>query len=629
MNTPELTAVLHLPGAEPRPLEGDWSAEVIAMPTGDGQWDISLAVAYTGDTEVDAGVSLSAVLFPAGEPAFLIPGLFYGENRPQACTRLFPRYARGQVDHARFTSDAWSFRADRAATPVVFAWTDEAGIALATTETSPVGLAGVGFADTPAGPVARLCWPYREEPVSYTGSQDPSPADIPVYHWRPGERVELRARCYSLGPDRHGYAPVLRDLHARTPVASEPVAWVGVEEAAGLAAEGLHTWHYAAEDGVLLETAAFDRELNASVRNLGDRQAMHVSWVSGVPYAYALLCHGSRHGREDYRAAGAHVIDTITANLTPAGTFWGQWTRSGGWNVGWTPDRRRLHARTIGEAALFTVRAVAHERERGVNRPVWTAAARSTLDVACAAQRADGHLGSAYHSETGEVLSWDGAAGFAWIPALVEAAALFGEPRYLVHAERAGAHYRRFLDAEFIHGAPEDVDLAPTSEDGYLAVMAYVALAEHSPGPWWADAARAADWMLTFRYSYDVAFDRRTLLGTYGFRSRGADQASPCNQHLHAYGLICLPEMTRLARHLADPYYLAVTRENLACFRQFVARTDGDFNAYRGMASERYYQTACFQPKGMLLTLSHAWSVGVLLYACEAATQMPEFEEDR
>jgi hypothetical protein len=36
------------------------------------------------------------------------------------------------------------------------------------------------------------------------------------------------------------------------------------------------------------------------------------------------------------------------------------------------------------------------------------------------------------------------------------------------------------------------------------------------------------------------------------------------------------------------------------------------------MVSERFYQTACFAPKGMLLTLSHAWCVGVLLHACEA-----------
>jgi hypothetical protein len=141
--------------------------------------------------------------------------------------------------------------------------------------------------------------------------------------------------------------------------------------------------------------------------------------------------------------------------------------------------------------------------------------------------------------------------------------------------------------------------------------MAFVALED------WETARRAADWMLTFRYTYDVAFSERTLLGRYGFRTRGADQASPSNQHLHAFGLICLPEMLRLAEATGDDHYRQTTLQNLACFRQFVAREDGDFGAYRGMNSERYYQTDCFQAKGMLLTLSHAWSAGVLLYGCE------------
>ena len=146
--------------------------------------------------------------------------------------------------------------------------------------------------------------------------------------------------------------------------------------------------------------------------------------------------------------------------------------------------------------------------------------------------------------------------------------------------------------------------------------MAFVALED------WETARRAADWTLTFRYSYDVDFPKGTTLGDHGFRSRGADQASPANQHLHAFGLICLPEMVRLARATGDEHYLARTRENLDCFRQFIAREDGDFDAYRGMASERYYQTDCFEAKGMLLTLSHAWSVGVLLYACDAALEL-------
>lgn len=407
-------------------------------------------------------------------------------------------------------------------------------------------------------------------------------------------------------------------LRARSP-------GVSGEHAADLAAWGLHRWHYRSDPPVLLETAAFDRE---ALGERGDRKAMHVSWVSGAPHAYALLRHGRRRGAERYVAAAASVLDHIAENLAPGGTFWGQWTASEGWRNGWHPDRSRLHARTLGDATLFLLRAAVDEAAAGQERPAWEAAVRSNLDVACVSQRRDGALGAAHHAQTGEVLSWEGTAGLAWVAPLAEAAVALAEPRYLDAARRAGSYFGRFVEAEFLYGAPEDVDLAPTSEDGYVAVVAYVALHERDgAAKWLATARRAADWMLTFRYTYDVSFSPHTLLGKYGFRTRGADQASPANQHLHAFGLICLPELVRLARSTGDPYYLESARENFACFRQFIAREDGDFDTHRGMASERYYQTVCFQAKGMLLTLSHAWSVGVLLYGCEAAAGLPELAE--
>jgi hypothetical protein len=163
--------------------------------------------------------------------------------------------------------------------------------------------------------------------------------------------------------------------------------------------------------------------------------------------------------------------------------------------------------------------------------------------------------------------------------------------------------------------------LTPTSEDGYNAVIAYVVLHRADGDPRWLDLARrAADWMLTFRYAYNVVFPPDTLLGRYDFRTRGGDMASPSSQHLHAYGLVCYPELLRLAGLIGDVWYADRARENLACFRQFVARRDGDFDARIGMVSERYYQTDWGGPKGGLLSLSHAWSIGVLLYACLADT---------
>jgi hypothetical protein len=543
-------------------------------------YDGARTVTYAGGEPVDAGIRVALELPETDEPCWLVPGVFYGENRTASCTRIYPRFTPGTIDLPRMESDSWSFRADRCSTPSVFA----RGGGLVTDERSALGQSGVGFAYRDGRPVIWLDFPYREEPLRYDGTATPAPPDVQTHRWFPGERVTL-----SFEENDGDWRSALRP---RTKVSQGP-EWVGVAEAADLAAWGLWRWHYRPEPPRLIETAAFDRD---ALGERGDRDAMHVSWVSGAPYAYALLRHGRRIGNDEYVEAATAVLDHIASNLTPGGTFWSQWTAANGWTTGWHPDHSRLHARTLADATLFMLRAGAR----------WESAARSNLDVARRTQREDGALPAAHHVDTGEAVAWEGTAGMSWIAPLVEAG-------YLDEARRAGRYYEQF---DSFYGAPEDVDLAPTSEDGYAAVMAYVALED------WDAAGRAADWMLTFRYTYDVAFPPNTLLGTYGFRSRGADTASPANQHLHAFGLICLPEMVRLSRAIGDEHYLERTRENLACFRQFIAREDGDFDAYKGMASERYYQTDCFQAKGMLLTLSHAWSVGVLLYACEEALEL-------
>jgi hypothetical protein len=535
-------------------------------------------VTYDGREPVDAGIRVSLELEPTDEPTWLVPGVFYGENRPERCTRIYPRFTPGRVDVERMESDSWGFRADRCATPAVFA----RGGALVTGEQSPLGQAGVGFAQREGRPTIWLDFPYREEPLRYDGSQTPAPPDVLTHRWQPGESVELAFDVH----DHDDHVAVLRGVQGPF----EDPAWVTVEEAAELAAWGLYRWHYKPDPPRLMETACFDRD---AFGDRGDRDHMHVSWVSGVPYAYALLRHGRRVGNAGYVAAAEGVLDFVSDNLTPGGTYWAQWLASKGWTTGWHPDRTRLHSRTLGDAALFALRAGGR----------WEASARSNLAAVLRAQRADGALPAALHVETGEATDWEGTAGMAWIPPLVAAG-------HLDEARAAGAYFAGF---DTWYGAPEDVDLAPTSEDGTMALMAFAALED------WANAKRAADWLLTFRYTYDVAFDDRTMLGRYGFRTRGADQASPANQHLHAFGLVCVPEMLALAEATGDDHYRQTTLENLACFRQFIARVDGDFDAYRGMASERFYQTDCFQAKGMLLTLSHAWSVGVLLLGCEDA----------
>lgn len=582
-------------------------------------WAVTVRAAYRGARSVRAGIRVSTTVTDAANPWWLIPGAFYGENRPAENSRRFPRFEIGATtadDAAALVSNAWEFRADRAATPAVFVWASpgHGGVAVAAAGSTSLGITGLGLAHDAATATAivHLTFPYREGPVSYYGDATPRPADVATHEFRPGELVDLTLRVFTVEADRHAYAPILRALHAESAPTAPMRPWVDVATAADLAAQGLHRWHYDPDPGVLLETVGFDREVSGRDGLSVDRQAMHVGWVSGIPWAYALLRHGLRVGARDEVEAGKRVVQFISANLSPSGTFWGVWYRDHGWSQSWTELKRGLHSRTLAEATLFLIRVAVLQPDESD----WQHAIRSNLDVVVGRQRPDGNLGSVHDAQTGEVLSWSGASGLTWIAALVEARE--ADERYLPAAEAAGRYYSGFVDREFIHGAPEDVDLAPTSEDGYAAVMAYIALHRATGGAGWLDLARrAADWMLTFRYSYDVSFEPTTLLGVYDFGTRGADQASPSNQHLHAYGLVCTAELRELSAALGDPHYAERADETLACFRQFIARADGDFNAYKGMVSERFYQTECFQPKGMLLTLSHAWSVGVLLLACE------------
>ncbi|WP_282944672.1 hypothetical protein [Cellulomonas endometrii] len=625
--------------AGPRAFTGDAgpfrTVATWAPPTTTGRIDVRLDVEHRGEEPTEASIRVRALLPAAAEaPWWLVPGAFYGENRPVGCDRVFPRFEVGADDPAGMVSDHWELRADRAATPAVLAWAGPGGVALVGPETTPVGMTGLGLAHDAATGVGsvHLTFPFREGPVSYMGSETPVPPETTTHRWRPGERVSLRFAVYAMGPDRHAYAPILREEHERIRAGSPLTPWVGIAEAANLAAEGLHRWHYT-EPGVLLETVGFDREVSGRDGLSVDRQAMHVGWVSGVPWAYALLAHARRRGKPAAGAAAADVIDFICDHLSPSGTFWGVWYREHGWSQSWSHTPDLLHSRTLGEAALFLARSLELGADVRAAHPGWATALRSNLDAVVRRQRADGNLGSGHHARSGEVLSWDGAAGLAWVAALAEAGRWDGpdgaDGAYLAAAVRAGEHYAQFVDREFIHGAPEDVDLAPTSEDGYVAVMSYVALHRRTGDPRWLDLARrAADWMLTFRYAYNTRFPAGTVLDLYRFATRGADNASPSNQHLHAYGLVCTQELAELSAATGDPYYAERAAETLACFRQFIARFDGDFNAYRGMASERYYQTACFQPKGMLLTLSHAWTVGVLLLGCEQALGWPSLLAD-
>lgn len=578
-----------------------------------------------GVNPLEVRVRVRLVVDDPGPVRWMIPGPFYKDNRPQECVRRYPRYAPEVFDPGSFVSPYWAFRSDRAALPAVFCWSPHLLAFAGTTEdfAGPRGLYPSGLhldGDRREGRsvTALGCdFPYREEPRSYRHFRphgpEPDSPDLPL---EPGQSLEAQLWFGAVPRDPgsdglYGFAPYLRYFYDRQRPENPPNPWMPKPEAERLCAYGLAQWHYDPERHVLYETAAFDRYFGHGPEHV-DRPHMHVSWVSGIPYAWMLAHHGAKVGIPSYIEAGCSVIDKVVREgISPHGLFWAEWRREDGWGTGWNPDKNWLQARTSAEATTFLLRAADE-----FQRDDWRQAARRNLDFARGVQRGDGNFGSYYDARSGEVTVWDGCAGMAWIPALL------GDPTpaHIEAAERAGAYYARFVEDAYLYGAPEDVHLTPTSEDGYNALLAYMLLYEAGGrrNPEWLRLARlSAEWMLTFRWTYNVRFPEHTLLGTYGFSTFGADLASPSNHHLHDYGLIAHPELLRLYACTGDLYWLRRAADLQLCFLQFIARQDGDFGARCGMVSEQWMHTDWTHPKGSLLALAHSWCAGLILYAAD------------
>ena len=199
--------------------------------------------------------------------------------------------------------------------------------------------------------------------------------------------------------------------------------------------------------------------------------------------------------------------------------------------------------------------------------------------------------------------------------------------------QRAGRGYRPDIEAGWIVGAPEDVDLAPTSEDGYNAVMAYAALARRfGHDEWLATWRLAADWTLTWRKSYNVRFPARNILAQGDFRAVGGDFASAHNNHLHVYGCNCLADFHALAKAVDEPHYARRANDRFAFTAQLLAVEDGQWNAQRGMASEQFYTTDWsiwdrWDPtkhhvqKGTLMGFSHVWCINMICWGSSSLSK--------
>jgi len=501
-----------------------------------------------------------------------------------------------------------------------------------------------------------------------------------------GTRLVLDIGVWDFAGDRHGYQRVLETVYDELRPRQAPAT---VDEAVVLsdcAAHGLKCWHWVppaadGRPGYLVYTAAMDRsvEFNANV-NRQTSLGWHfeaLGFVGGFAVAFGLLTHGQRrHDAEAVSIAEQLVDRWCREGQAPGGLFRtsyhpgrartpnGEFANAAdapSYGSCWQGDPNILHARTTADAAHYLARFLARfprhrHRERVPEQAAgtvcaldlasepdprwisWRASLRRALDAALRLQLPDGRHPQRYDLAGDRAQDTDGAGGLLWIAAMHHGEPLFADDpdfqeRLRASMLAAGAAYAADVEAERICGAPEDVSLAPTSEDGYNAVMAYGALhrrfADTDAGARWLRLLiQATDWMLTWRKAYNVRFPRRNALGAGDFRSVGGDFASANNNHLHVYGMCCLGELHRLSRITGKAYYARRADDHLAFVNQLLCVEDGQWNGQRGMLTEQFYTsdwsiwdrwdpTAAHVQKGTYMGFSHVWCVNMVLLGLE------------
>jgi hypothetical protein len=574
--------------------------------------------------EMQARLTIHLEMPGEADPRWLIPGLFYSNNRPSGCSRVYPTFSQINRDLKNLISTQWAFRADRAASPMVCVWTYNR-FAFIATETlfgrdldpeHGIGMAGLAMGMQDVGPMLGVDFPYQETPIKFSYCQEDRTEPEETFVQLP-ENTPLKAKLFvGLGrPDLHAYQTPLVFLYNQANPEDKKVGQASVEMAEHYAHVGILRWHLDLRNEAIYEQATFDKHFGHHKPYI-ERAHMHTGWLSGSLPAYTLLWAGRDSDHSDSIEAGSAVLDKFAHNLAPCGTIFPVWTEENGWSCSFGPEDGSAHSRTVAEAIYYMLRATALEMEHNTSHPDWVEAILSSLSYAVGSQNEDGAFPSYYDLTTGRPINFDGCSGMAWIAPLVFAGALLQQPHLKEVAGRAGDHYAKYLQNAFLFGSVEDQAMVPTSDDCYWALISYMALYEHLRDRKWLELARkAANLAMTWRFSYNVNFPENTLLRNAGFKTRGGDISSVAAPVTTPNGLMIYRELLKLATFTGDEYYYQRAQDSRHFAAQLVATEDGQFNARQGMVVGQIYHTDWWQPKGIILSLSHVMSASLVKLA--------------
>ena len=253
-----------------------------------------------------------------------------------------------------------------------------------------------------------------------------------------------------------------------------------------------------------------------------------------------------------------------------------------------------VNARANGETMSGYLRLYSLLKQAGREHPEYLELARRNAGFYLTRQLPDGSFGR-WRTLDGAELDGYGTNGAYIITMLAELERLRPGDKTVRAALAKAADYYGGLAERMDFGADTlDADSAD-KEAGCAVLTAFLDLNELSPDHKYIRyARRAAEFILSWVWTYDVAFPAGSPLGKLGFRTRGMTGVSVAHHHLDFYGMRIAYDFLRLAKAAGEGEWAEFARGMMRACVQLVSSPEdrlGRGPEFDGWQPEQINQT--------------------------------------
>ncbi|MEX0567931.1 MAG: hypothetical protein Q6363_002085, partial [Candidatus Njordarchaeota archaeon] len=236
---------------------------------------------------------------------------------------------------------------------------------------------------------------------------------------------------------------------------------------------------------------------------------------------------------------------------------------------------KMFNTRQIGEALYFLLRLYTYAAKKGEAKKNWLRVAKHVGGFFVDNQLENGSFGTWISPDTKKIVD-TGTNGAYIIWFLLKLYELTGAPEYLTACKKAASYYiQMFVERDIYWG--DTLDSHCIDKEGAHAILrSMLMLYSHTMNQEYLEAAiRAAYYLATWMFMWNIPFEAETILGKMNFKTFGWTAVSVENQHLDPYGLVLASDFVRLYRYTKDEFWLQLGVVMASSVLNFISLREG------------------------------------------------------